>query len=156
MRTLAISLLLAAAPAAFSQNAGKTGRTFGMAVAPVIIEVYSDFQCPACKALHEQTLKPVMENYVRKGRVYMVHRAFPLPMHAHARQAAGFACAADRVGKYEQVCDALFAQQASWSASGNVESAVAAVLTPTEMKQVRALIKDPAIQAEIQKDIDLG
>jgi protein-disulfide isomerase len=27
-------------------------------MAKVTIELFSDFQCPACKALHQQTLKP--------------------------------------------------------------------------------------------------
>ena len=50
---------------------------------PVSIEVFSDFQCPSCKALYEQTLRPLSEEYVAKGKVYLVHRvAFPR-FHMH-------------------------------------------------------------------------
>ena len=76
-----------------------------------MIDVYSDFQCPACKTLYERTLVPLAYDYVDKGKVYLVHHEYPLPMHAHAMEAACYACAASRVGKYEQVCDVLFRQQ---------------------------------------------
>ena len=44
------------------------GKSEGVETAPVRIDVYSDFQCPACKALHEQTLNQIEANYVQKGR----------------------------------------------------------------------------------------
>jgi hypothetical protein len=40
--------------------------------------------------------------------VYLVQREYPLPIHAYARQAACYACAAERIGRYQEVCDQLF------------------------------------------------
>ena len=131
-------------------------RSRGLANAPILIEVYSDFQCPACKVLHERTLAPLTYDYVDKGKVYLVHHEYPLPMHAHAMEAACYACAASRVGKYDQVCDVLFRQQEAWAANGKVDETVCSILTPVEAKKVRALAKDPTIVAEVNQDVQTG
>jgi protein-disulfide isomerase len=133
-----------------------TLRSRGVSNAPIQIDVYSDFQCPGCKALYEQTLVPLSYDYVDKGKVYLVHHEFPWPFHAHAMEAACYACAASRVGKYEQVCDVLFRKQDAWATDGKVDETVCSVLTPAEAKKVRALAKDPAIAAEVAQDIQTG
>jgi protein-disulfide isomerase len=151
---LAIALCVVALPAA--QQGTESSRTVGPLMARVTVEVFSDFQCPACKALHEQTLSRVRDDYARKGKIRLVRRDFPLPMHAFSKQAAILANAADRIGKYDQVSDALFRQQESWAASGKVQEVVDSVLTPAEAQRVHELAKDPAIAAAIQRDVDLG
>jgi protein-disulfide isomerase len=133
-----------------------SGRVLGSAVAAIRIDLYSDFQCPGCKALFEQTIRPLIANYVNQGRVYLVEHYYPLPMHAFAKQAACYACAADRVGKYEQVCEVLFKKQDQWEKTGKVDETVCSVLTPAEAAKVRALAKDPAVMAEVQQDVALG
>ena len=135
---------------------GAEMRSRGVSTAPILIDVYSDFQCPACKVLHENTLGQLAYDYADKGKVYLVHHEFPLPMHAHAMEAACYACAASRVGKYQQVSDVLFHSQEIWAANGKVDETVCSILTPGEAKKVRALVKDPAIAAEVQKDIQAG
>jgi protein-disulfide isomerase len=77
-------------------------------------------------------------------------------MHAYAREAASYACAAERIGKHEQVSNALFRNQAVWSANGKVDETACRVLTDAEAKKVRALIKDPGVAAEIRQDLELG
>jgi protein-disulfide isomerase len=148
------TLLLAAGTMSGAQS--PTGKTRGIPVAAITIEVFSDFQCPACKALHEQTLKPLVADYVDKGKVYLIHRDFPLPIHAYARQAACLACAAAQIGKYEQVADALFANQDAWSKDGRVEETVDKVLSPAEAKKVHELAKSPGIAAEVESDTQKG
>jgi protein-disulfide isomerase len=135
---------------------GGSGRSVGPIMARVTVDIYSDFQCPSCKMLAEQTLNRVMEEYASKGRIRLVHHDFPLPMHKYAKQAALLATAADRIGKFAQVSEALFKQQSTWEANGQVEAAVDSVLTPAEAKQVHELAKDPAVAAIVQRDIDLG
>ncbi len=144
---------LVASPAA---QGGGSARAVGPIVAKVTVDVYSDFQCPSCKLLAEQTLNRVKEDYALKGTIRLVHHDFPLPQHAHARQAALLAAAADRIGKFDQVSEALFKQQDAWAANGKVDEAVNSVLTPAEAQKVRELVKDPAIAAVVQRDIDLG
>ena len=88
--------------------------------------------------------------------MYIIHHEYPLPMHAHAMEAACYASAANRVGKYEQVSEVLFRQQQNWAVTGNVDETACSVLTTDEAKKVRALAKDPAIVAEVQSDIQAG
>jgi protein-disulfide isomerase len=133
-----------------------TQRAVGPVTAAVRIDLFSDFECPACKALHEQTVKRVKEEYAKKGKLRLVHHDFPLPQHKQARRAATLAAAADRLGKFDVVADALFSQQESWSKSGNVDAAVDSVLTPEERKKVREIANDPAIAAAIERDVQLG
>ena len=150
------TLLLTVAAAGAAGQTPSPGKTRGVPMAAVTIEVFSDFQCPACKSLHEETLKPLVADYVDKGKVYLVHRDFPLPMHAYAREAACLACAAGRVGKYELIADTLFSSQGSWSKDGKVEDAVSRVLTPADAKKVLALSKTPEIVAEVEHDAQKG
>ncbi|HTS27036.1 MAG TPA: thioredoxin domain-containing protein [Bryobacteraceae bacterium] len=131
-------------------------RAIGNPVAPVRIDVYSDFQCPACKGFHENLLPVMIRDYVQPGKVYMVFHEFPLTMHQYSREAAGYAVAATQVGKYQQVADALFHTQAMWTANGKVWETVATVLNPAEQKKVQGLAKDPSVLALVQADVDLG
>ena len=159
MRILAVSLAISAAVfgSAGSPSAqSSTARAVGPVTAAVRIDLFSDFECPACKSLHEQTIKRVKEEFALKGRIRLVHHDFPLPQHKHARQAAILAAAADRLGKFDAVADALFRQQETWSKSGHVEAVVDSVLTPDERKKLREIAKDPAIVANIERDVQLG
>ena len=126
--------------------------------APIEIEVYASFDCPHCKVLHETTIPSLVKDYVGAGKVYLVFREFPLwgQYHPYAWQAAQFATAAARVGKYQQVSDALFANQANWAVNGKVWDTVATALSPTEQKRVQELVRDPGVIAEVQRDHDDG
>ena len=129
---------------------------FGSKNAPIVMEVFSDFQCPACKTLYTTTNREVMDNYVSTGKVYLVHRDFPLPMHAHSQVAAQYGRAAAQIGKFEVVEQALFQNQEKWEQTGDVDGTVGAVLSPAEMNKVRALVKGGTLNAAIQKDLALG
>ena len=157
MKNLIASLFLFALIAGSAeQKSMPPGKTLGVSTAPITIEVFSDYECTHCKLLYEETLRPLMRDYVAKGKVYFIHRDYPLPQHVNARPAACLANASRQVNKYEDVCAALFRQQAVWSANGNIEAAVATVLTPAELTKVRLLAKDPRITAEMEGDIALG
>jgi protein-disulfide isomerase len=129
---------------------------FGSKNAPIIMEVFSDFQCPACKTLFATTNRQVMDNYVSTGKVYLIHRDFPLPMHAHSQVAAQYSRAAAQIGKFEPVEQALFDNQEKWEQTGDVDGTVAAVLSSAEMTKVRALVKAGTLNSAIQKDVALG
>lgn len=132
------------------------GKVLGNTAAPVRIEIFSDFSCPHCKVLHETMLPLLMKDYVVPGKVYIVDRAFPLPGYQHSREAFSYAVAAARIGKYQQVAEALFAQQSNWNMAGNVWPVVAAVLSPAEQKKVQALAKDPGVLGEIEAELQEG
>jgi protein-disulfide isomerase len=155
MKRIALALACLAALGAGAAPPAK-GKAVGSAKAPITIEVFSDFECPACKGLHDETLRLLMKDYVVTGKVYLIYRDFPLPLHKYSRLAASYACAAARIGRYAEVADALFLNQTAWSVDGRVEQTVVKALTPTEAAEVRKLFTDPSITAEIQHDIELG
>ena len=131
-------------------------KAFGSKSAPVVVEIFSDFQCPACKQLFLNTTQKVIDNYVNTGKVYLVHRDFPLPMHAYARVAASYSRAAAHIGKCEPVEMALFQNQEKWEANGDVKGTVAGVLSPTEMKKVEAIVESKALEPMIERDKQIG
>lgn len=57
----------------------------GGAAAPVVIQEFSDFQCPFCKRV-EPTLAELEKEF--KGSLRVVWRHLPLPFHQHAQLAA--------------------------------------------------------------------
>jgi protein-disulfide isomerase len=131
-------------------------KAFGSKNAPMVMEVFSDFQCPACKTLYTTTNRLILDNYVNTGRIYLIHRDFPLPMHAYSRVAARYARAAAQMGKVEPVEQVLFETQEKWEVTGDVDGTVASVLSPAEMAKVRALVKGGTLDAAIDKDYSLG
>lgn len=155
MKLFAIALTAMLSCGAASLDVDKA-KTLGNPTAPVKLELFSDFQCPACKAFHEQVLPSLMRDYINPGKACLVNHEFPLQMHPYSREAAHYAQAAAQVGRYQQVADALFFNQTTWAGNGKVWDFVAAVLTPTEQKRVQALANDPAIAAAVQADVNLG
>lgn len=128
----------------------------GSKTAPVIMEVFSDYQCPACKQLFTTTDRLIVDTYVNTGKVYLIHRDYPLPMHAYSRVAARYARAAAQIGKLGPAQQVLFANQEKWEVSGDVDGTVASALTAAEMVKVRALVKGGTLDALIDKDFALG
>src|SRR5215212_187551 len=80
----------------------------GDANAPVTIVEFTDFQCPACAAMHP-VLEEVLKSYGNKVRV--VVRDFPLNQHEWARKAAEAANAANAQGKFFEYAAVLFKNQ---------------------------------------------
>jgi len=82
--------------------------------AKVTLVEYSDFQCPACRAF-EDIVKQVQESYSGED-LKIVYRHFPLrSIHPNADLAAQAAEAAGEEGKFWEMKDILFKNQAEWS-----------------------------------------
>jgi len=131
-------------------------KAFGSKNAPVVMEIFSDYQCPACKQLYTATTQKVLENYVNTGKVYLIHRDFPLPMHAYSRLAASYSRAAAHIGKGDEVEQAIFQNQEKWEMTGDIQGTVAAVLSPAEMRKVQAFVDARTFEPLIEKDRQLG
>lgn len=84
-------------------------KELGSPEAPVVVEMWSDFQCPYC-ALAARNLKAVEEEYVRTGRVRIVYRHFPFIGEESRWAALASECAAAQ-GKFWTYHDLLFAHQ---------------------------------------------
>lgn len=83
--------------------------------APVRIDEFADFQCPACAAFHESTMKPLLDTYIKTGKVYFVFHNFPFldsrsPGNESQDAAMASMCAAEQ-GKFWPFHDMLFANQ---------------------------------------------
>jgi protein-disulfide isomerase len=90
----------------FVQEINVTGSPFrGTADAPVIIALFTDFQCPYCARILP-LLNQVLEKY--QGKVKLVFKNFPLSTHQFARKAAAAALAAGKQGKFWELHDRLF------------------------------------------------
>jgi protein-disulfide isomerase len=148
-------------------------KSLGSPNAPIRMEVFDDYECPACDRFYEETLKQLISDYVASGKVYLIHRDFPLPGHKYSRQAARWVNAAARIGKFETVERALFDNQMAWSEYGTenpqgiIKPFVQSALTPAEFQRVERImqgcesnshdeLKGCAVDAEIQHDIALG
>jgi len=160
MRTalLLLSLVAAAIPSPAAVTFAIPPRASGSKDAPIVIEVFGDFQCPFCRELHLRTMTRVIDDYCSKGKVYVIHRDFPAPMHKYAPDAARWALACASIGKYEAIANTLFQKQDAWSTNGNIEPVIASVLTPAELKMVkqRMITNKAEIEAAIQSDVALG
>src|SRR5438445_10658724 len=85
--------------------------------APVTLEEFGDFQCPPCSSFATFGEK-LLEEY--DSRLRIVFRNFPLQAHEHAREAALAAEAAGFQGKFWEMHDMLYREQATWSKASNV------------------------------------
>jgi protein-disulfide isomerase len=87
------------------------GRALGVADAPVIVEVWSDFQCPACGRFAIEIKPSVIDDYVRDGRVRFVYRDFAFLGNESVDASIAARCG-EQQGRFWQVHDFLFANQA--------------------------------------------
>jgi protein-disulfide isomerase len=124
--------------------AARNFKESGSVLAPITCELFTDYQCPHCATVFIQVIPGFIRNYVSTGKVKLIHRDFPLPMHAHARIAARYANAAGALGYYDIVVNQIFRTQAVWAESGDVGAQVAEVLAADVMNKVRNLVQNDA------------
>jgi len=89
------------------------GRAMGDPNAPVTVEVFEDFQCPACRQFSADTEPPIVNNYVETGQVRYIFRQFPfiddrVPTNESDQAANASMCAAAQ-NRFWDYHDMLFA-----------------------------------------------
>lgn len=125
--------------------------------APISCEIYSDYECPACAYFYKETMPQLIAEYVKTGKVKILHRDYPLQQHPYARAAARYANASGEIGKYDLVADRLFRSQEIWSVNGDIAGALAPVLTPDEIKRVQHIIEtDAHLDETVTEDMAMG
>ncbi len=92
-------------------HAQTTGNTLGDPTAPITMEEYADFQCPACGAFARGTLRQIEDKYVKTGKVKVVFHHFAFIGNESTRAAEASECANEQ-GKFWEYYDTLFANQA--------------------------------------------
>ena len=118
--------------------------------AAVTIVEFTDFQCPACAAMHP-VLDEVLKSYGNKVR--LVVRDFPLNQHEFARKAAEAANAANAQGKFFEYIDVLFKNQKALDVPSLKKYAGDLGL---DRARFDAALDRGVYAAEVQKDISDG
>lgn len=129
----------------------------GSPAATIVCELFTDYQCPACAQLYLNVVPMLLTDYVRTGKVRLIHRDFPLQIHAFGRIAARYANAAGKLGFYDLAVNRIFETQTIWERDGDVDTQLAQVLAPGVIEQVRRLAhEDPSIDQTIAADVEVG
>lgn len=116
-------------------------KSYGSSSAPITMIVFTDYECPSCRQLYEQTLRPMISDYVASGKVYLVHHDFPLPQHKYGYEAARWANAAARVGEFANVEAALYDNQDAWGASGDIAKYISGAMPTSDFKRVEKIMQ---------------
>ena len=129
----------------------------GKSEAPVTLIEYTDFQCPACGAYYP-ILDQLSKDY--EGKLRIVIRHFPLiQIHKNALPSARAAEAAGRQGKFWEMYDLLFANQAEWSAAENPMMSIFpayAGRAGLDVERFRQDMADASLDDKIEQDRKTG
>lgn len=100
-------------PKTASVSIGKENTILGAADAPVTVVEFTDYQCPFCKRFIQTTFPLLKRDFIGTGKVRWIVRDLPLGFHPNANKAAQAAhCAGDQ-GKFWEMRDTLFRNNAN-------------------------------------------
>jgi protein-disulfide isomerase len=123
----------------------------GPAKAPVVMTLFSDFQCPFCGQV-PPLIDQVLKTYPKE--VKFVYKEFPLTtIHQNALPAAHAALAASRQGKFWEMHDKLFANQRALQPDNLKQYAKDIGLDVAKFEHDMAA---PDVQKEIEEDTKLA
>jgi protein-disulfide isomerase len=128
-------------------------RSRGDAKATVAIVEFGDYQCPYCRGFHVGVLTKLHESYIETGKVRYFYRDFPLPMHEHALGAAVAAQCAGAQGRYWEMQELLYAEQARLGTELYQELATELNL---EIDRFNECLKSDAPRRAVNRDIADG
>jgi len=80
--------------------------SLGEAQAPVLLEVYSDYQCPFCGRYYVEAIKPMIKDYVDAGKVKLLYKDIAFEGEGSQRAAEAVHCANDQ-GKFWEYHDKI-------------------------------------------------
>ena len=117
-------------PASIPRN----GRTLGAAAAPVALDVWADFQCPACGTFSREVEPVLIQRYVAPGKVRLTFHDFAF-IGQESQDAASAARCAGEQGKFWEYQTLVYANQQGenrgWFSRSRLEAfAVAAGVDP--------------------------
>ncbi len=128
-----------------------------------ILVEYSDLQCPACKSYHDYISTQIEASGSASPEIMknitFVYRHYPLPsIHQHAIEAATFAEAAGRQGKFFEVANKLFETQEEWSKMVKVTDFFMKIAKQLKLdeKKLQADMKSSGVTEKVQNDTATG
>lgn len=99
------NIVVALAPPTADVGTENAAATEGRSDAPVQVVEFADYQCPYCQRVNPD-LNKLIDEYA--GKVAVVYKDFPLPMHPYAEKAAEGARCAGQQGKFWEYHNLLF------------------------------------------------
>jgi len=96
------------------QRADKA-RIQGSESAKVWLVIASDFQCPYCKAFHNDAYKQILKDYVVPGKIRVAYLNHPGSMHVYGVVSAEAAMCAAMQDRFWPMHDGLFTTQDHWA-----------------------------------------
>jgi protein-disulfide isomerase len=101
------------------------GTTMGDPNAPVTIQAWEDFMCPACRQWTSTVEPQLIEEYIQTGQVRLEFHQFPLSIHAPGAEMGAQAslCANDQ-GKFWPYHNRLFPAQDQGQAGFTIDALV--------------------------------
>lgn len=130
--------------------------SFGPAESQVVVRVFGDFQCPACRAAAAGF------QYAKKtygDKVRFVWNDFPLQsIHPNALPAANAARCAEAQGKFWEYHDKLYADQPSWDQSSNPRDMFIsyAVALGLQREEFTDCVEKKVYQNKVMDDLNEG
>jgi protein-disulfide isomerase len=138
------------------------GLSLGDPNAPATIDVFEDFQCPACQRFTENTEPLIIENLVATGKARYVFHHYPFLDDAAAGkesdQAANASMCANEQGKFWEMHSVIFA---NWNgenqgAFNNRRLQAMAESLALDMDAFNSCFSANTYETDIQADFDLG
>jgi protein-disulfide isomerase len=119
----------------------------------VTVVNFSDMECPACKAAHEQ-----LAELMTLPGVKVVFRHYPLSIHPNAVIAARSVEAARQLDKGWEMVDLLYNKQDEWTGDTNVETRLIGYATSLGLdgNVFKMDLESATTAAVVQQDVDLG
>lgn len=144
-----------AVPASVGKSEERTPHTRGDPSAPVVLEEFGDFQCPSC-SFASDVIHQLEQDYGSRLRV--IFRQFPLKMHRHALEAAIAAEAAGAQGRFWEMHDLLYKNQAEWSNAENVQPLFESYVKSLglDVERFKKDIPTREINSGVASDMELG
>lgn len=142
-------------PAGTASRSG--GRAVGSAGAPVVVEMYSDFQCPHCATVAREVVPDLLREYADTGQVRFVARYFPFLGPGSTLAAEAAACA-DRQGRFWAYHDELFRRSERGDRSAFTLAGLEAIAGDLGLdgQRFRTCLENHETRGEVQADYDQG
>ena len=138
------------------------GTSMGDPTAPVVLEVFADFQCSACGRFAETVEEDLIQDYIEPGHVYYVFRQFPFlddraPGNESDHAAMASLCAADQ-GRFWDYHDILYANQAGENAGAFSDRRLEAFAETLglDMDSFRDCFRSEEHEQDIERDLQAG
>ena len=136
-------------PNKFSSSEIENSLHLGKVTAPIVMEVFSDYQCPWCSRYWLDTLKQVLPDYINQGKVCLIYRELAFEGERSQWGAEAAYCANEQ-GKFWEFHNKLFANQ-----SGLNEVKVQEIAKELGLNQDRFNqdLSDPRLKSLIEREM---